>query len=593
MAKPFSIQAPEEIAKQYAGNKQQIAAAMQMGVVDPTAGVLAGMFIDRMRAAQMQEQAPQATIAQQVMGGAPPAQPAAPAPAPASPSPGGLGATPQAAPPMAPPMPQMPAAPQMPQGPGMAAGGMVPPYASGGLSDVPVPDTMFDEPSNGGFDDGYGGGGLVAFAGGSPGELRDPSDWGSYIEQMALGVYPDIGVTSRQRSVAKNRLVDGVTDSYHLLGAARDFKPPKGMTMGQLHAQLKQKFGSGYDVINEGDHVHIEPGPALGRVVRAGTPFNPANAGMLRKAEDRSAPRGAPAAVDLGATAAAGDWGGSLLGQMDAATAAGEADYAKRIPERTNEGLNLLTAEARKVLDPAEQKKRRDEDKWMTLAEIGFKMASSNSPYLLQAVGAAAAAALPGAREDKKAREAAKREAIRDLAAAEDITYKQALDKANYVRGFAKDRLDVLDKDMARRFTQKQTEAELKSRETVANIGAQASRDVAGINAESYQSYGDKQTAQQIRQAYLKAPELAQATAQQDKNYQQAMRTGDQAGAQAILNQYTQYYLQQMGVGGGGAEGGKMGVMDFAQDAMNKVFGAGQGRGVSQGRIVNAVPIPR
>jgi hypothetical protein len=40
---------------------------------------------------------------------------------------------------------------------GMAEGGMVPPYASGGgLSDLPVPDTMFDEPTNGGFDDGYG-----------------------------------------------------------------------------------------------------------------------------------------------------------------------------------------------------------------------------------------------------------------------------------------------------------------------------------------------------------------------------------------------------------------------------------------------------
>ena len=80
MAKPFSIQSPEQIAKEYGGNKQKIAAAMQTGIVDPTAGVLAGMFIDRMRSAQMQEQAPKPTVAQQVMGGALPAQPAAPAP---------------------------------------------------------------------------------------------------------------------------------------------------------------------------------------------------------------------------------------------------------------------------------------------------------------------------------------------------------------------------------------------------------------------------------------------------------------------------------------------------------------------------------
>jgi hypothetical protein len=52
-----------------------------------------------------------------------------------------------------------------PQGemPMMAEGGMVPSYMSGGgLSDAPVPDGMFDEPSNG----GYAGGGMVAFAAG-------------------------------------------------------------------------------------------------------------------------------------------------------------------------------------------------------------------------------------------------------------------------------------------------------------------------------------------------------------------------------------------------------------------------------------------
>lgn len=436
MAKPFSIQSPEDIAKEYAGNKQKIAQAMQLGVVDPTAGVLAGMFIDRMRSAQMQEQAPQTTVAQQVMGGAQPAPPAAPA--------GGLGATPQVAPPMAPQM----AAP-VPQGApvGMAEGGMVPPYAAGGgLSDVPVPDGMFDEPSNGGFNDGYAGGGLVAFAGGSPGELKDPSDWGSYIEQMALSVAPNLGVTSRQRSAARNQQVGGVSDSYHKLDAARDFVPPKGVTMGQLHAQLKQQFGSGYDVINEGDHVHIEPGPALGRVVRAGTPFDPANVGRLRKAEDRPG-AAAPASGGLGGLKPPTE---TLEGMFPGAIKEAEDYYTKNMPERKNEGLGLLTKAARETLDPENQKKRADQDKWMMLAEIGFNMASSNSPYLLQAASAAAAAALPGARAAKKEREADKREAIRDLASAEDITYKQAAEKANFIRDLAKTKLDIKDKDLTR-----------------------------------------------------------------------------------------------------------------------------------------------
>jgi hypothetical protein len=152
--KPFSLQAPEAIAKEYAGNKQKIAQAAQMGIVDPTAAVLAGMFIDRMRNAAQAEAAPQQTVAQQVF--APPA-PAAP--------PAGLGALPQGAmPPEA--MAGMPQA--MPQGmpQGMPQEAMMPPQgmpapeammAEGGLAGLEVPDDMFMESDN------YAGGGMVAF----------------------------------------------------------------------------------------------------------------------------------------------------------------------------------------------------------------------------------------------------------------------------------------------------------------------------------------------------------------------------------------------------------------------------------------------
>lgn len=179
--RPFSIQSPEAIAKEYGGNKQKIAQAMQMGIIDPTAGTLAGMFIDRMRAAAQQEQAPQQTIAQQIM--APPQQmseldttlQAAFGPPPSrggEAPPAGLGATPEAAqmmaPPMAPPM-GAPEAPPM----GMAEGGMVPPYmAGGGLTDLPVPAGMFDEPNDG----SYAGGGIVALAGGTPRGVKAAED---------------------------------------------------------------------------------------------------------------------------------------------------------------------------------------------------------------------------------------------------------------------------------------------------------------------------------------------------------------------------------------------------------------------------------
>ncbi len=152
MPKPFSLQSPENIAKEYGGNKQKIAQAMQMGLVDPTAGTLAGMFIDRMRGAQMQEGAQAPTVAQQVF-----APPAPPAPPPGAPPMGGMGPPPGAPPMGAPPMGGMPPAPPM-GAPPMGAPPMG--MADGGLAALPVPDNMFDEPMDG----EYAGGGIVAFA---------------------------------------------------------------------------------------------------------------------------------------------------------------------------------------------------------------------------------------------------------------------------------------------------------------------------------------------------------------------------------------------------------------------------------------------
>jgi hypothetical protein len=161
----------KDVAEKYGGNKQKIAQAVAMGALGPNGallGLAAGDYIDTMRAAAVQEQVPQQTVAQRIFGPQPPM------------SPQGLGALPapsQGMPPAAAPAPApMQEQPTM----SMAEGGMVPPYASGGgLSDLPVPDGMFDEPSNGGFNDGYAGGGLIAFAdGGSTDDM--PSTFYGY-----------------------------------------------------------------------------------------------------------------------------------------------------------------------------------------------------------------------------------------------------------------------------------------------------------------------------------------------------------------------------------------------------------------------------
>lgn len=71
-------------------------------------------------------------------------------------------------------------------------------------------------------------------------------------------------MTSTFRDPAKNRAVGGVANSYHtrrdLNGRpmARDSVPPPGMSMAAYAAELR-RLNPHLDVINEGDHVHMEP----------------------------------------------------------------------------------------------------------------------------------------------------------------------------------------------------------------------------------------------------------------------------------------------------------------------------------------------
>lgn len=69
---------------------------------------------------------------------------------------------------------------------------------------------------------------------------------------------PGETITSTRRSAARNKSVGGVSNSYHLTGRARDSIPPPGMSMGEYHRQLKA-LNPHLDVINEGDHIHMEP----------------------------------------------------------------------------------------------------------------------------------------------------------------------------------------------------------------------------------------------------------------------------------------------------------------------------------------------
>lgn len=75
---------------------------------------------------------------------------------------------------------------------------------------------------------------------------------------------PGERVTSGYRTPQHNREIGGVANSYHTRRdgqgnpLARDSVPPPGMSMAAYHREL-QRQNPHLQVINEGDHVHMEP----------------------------------------------------------------------------------------------------------------------------------------------------------------------------------------------------------------------------------------------------------------------------------------------------------------------------------------------
>jgi len=151
--KPMSLTSPESIAREYGGNKKAIADAARMGLVDPTAAVMAGMFIDRMRSAASEEQKPDTTVAQDVFG-----MPTAPQPQQTAPR----------------PQPQMPQMPQ-PQGIPGAQMAAAQPRMAPGVEGLPTGDVG-----------NYAGGGIVAFAEGMTDEQAQALGYSNAAEYYAF-----------------------------------------------------------------------------------------------------------------------------------------------------------------------------------------------------------------------------------------------------------------------------------------------------------------------------------------------------------------------------------------------------------------------
>lgn len=79
------------------------------------------------------------------------------------------------------------------------------------------------------------------------------------LRETALALPFGATITSTLRTPEENAAVGGVSNSYHTRGNALDYRI-RDLTPDQI-AGITNHFGAkGYRVLNEGDHLHIQPG---------------------------------------------------------------------------------------------------------------------------------------------------------------------------------------------------------------------------------------------------------------------------------------------------------------------------------------------
>jgi len=449
MSTRYKIRSPIDIWTAYGGDQQRIAQAMQLGVIRPEEGVLAVMEGKR----KPPPPVAQGTVAQQVMGIVPP---------PTNPMAPGMGApAPQPAPAMQAPMgAPMGAPPMQAPMPGMAMGGVV---------SLPIPGAMFDEPDNGGYGDGYSGGGLVAFSDG--GAASDPLSWLYSPISSVYGVNRPTGAHSGHDFAVRGNTPIGLPAPGRVVKVGKDdvngnfvvVRHPDGTSSSYSHlanpsVKEGQDVGIGQVIGLSGNtgrvrgkgggyHLHFGAKDAEGNRMDPTALLKNLAAGVKSGTFANPASSSAAAANPSNLSALAGT---SLANQFDTEYAAGEKFYDTKMPKPKREARNKLLSYLGEQGSAEALGKQAKEDKWSALAEFGFRMASTNSPYFLQAVGQAASATLPGTKEAKKAREERKMRAMQAYADAEGIDNEEAKDRVKFAMDFATTKLGYKDKDLTR-----------------------------------------------------------------------------------------------------------------------------------------------
>ncbi len=432
MGKPFSMQAPEDVAKEYGGNKQSIAKAAQMGILDPTTAVMAGMFIDRMREAQAEEQAPQQTVAEQTFA---PSQPQMPmsqmqlaqqglggAPAPKMPAgvnmgtpqqpqmtaqiPRGMSATPQATQMQAiqqkmAPRPSVAGVNKLAMGPGM-----IPRAASGGLLAF----------AGGGDVPGYAPGGELPFR-------MSTDEFSNIINRNVKG-----GMSEKDRERLENERYQkekAALDAQLDADMAKEdklFEQEQAALDAQLDADMAKENKLFEQEMAAADRTKANI--ALGRAQSYGfpgddTPGTPVGEGARvagQSTEPLPSTDTGPMLIPITGEATSKD-------DIDLFTPTGtESEYEKAIKLLGDSDDRYKT-----YLEGTSERANanRKEDFYTALAQFGFNMAASGKPTFLEAAGEAGAKTMPTITSAIKDQRKAKASAEKELASVGAVSRAQ------------------------------------------------------------------------------------------------------------------------------------------------------------------------
>lgn len=492
--KPMSLTSPESIAREYKGNKKAIANAARMGLVDPTAALMAGMFIDRMRSAASEEQKADTTIAQDVFG-----MPAAPQPQQTAPQPQQTAPRPQ------PQMPQM-AQPQGIPGAQMAA---AQPRMAPGVEGLPTGDVG-----------NYAGGGIVAFADRG---LVDGDELENYMGQLYPGSaeevfarlrnnpYPDgVAQDTPEARIDRERATKELLSQYGVEGPVPFYlteedkrKNAKLMNEGnqmRRTAEQREIGRRGAEAANkEFGLAGIMKGPNLNipfsQLPRAGE-TTPAMADVLNRRQamrealrlpgldttfNRAAPdvasRFAPTRSDLPPSVAARpeapatapaprlDPYGLPLPDREAtlALASKQAKSMINVPKEESQADAIAATKnlyREMGVDPDIYKKQgakfeeerrglkadKEEAKWSRLIEAGLGVMAGTSPFAAVNIGQGASPALKGFAQDIKDVKKADRELTRAQMALETTENQFKIDQSKSVQSRMEKNQDRVDK---------------------------------------------------------------------------------------------------------------------------------------------------